>query len=216
MDTSLLVGLLGAGATLVAAVIGAYALHKTQRTSRITDARPLLDDSVSYNVHRSEMIRKEVEARELLKTVLLYRQQAQLVGEELARAKRYYDNLTDFFEDVTEENRLEIEVAVKKEDGKTVIFCNKKLKVHLIRIELFVGEKGLIFISDSGSRRPIGLPLTDDVIFPMAKHKPDKLFFVRMDPETNKAVEGVYFPLRVYEPHSDELAPLLTTGQRDA
>jgi hypothetical protein len=217
MDISLLVGLIGAGATLVAALIGAYALHRTQQASRANPSpMSVSDTSLPYNVHRSEMIRKEIEARKLWKTVLLYRQQAQLVGEELARAKRYHDNLTDFFEGVTEKSTLELEVAVKTEDGKAAIFCNKKLKVNLLRIELFVGEKGLIFVAESGSRRHVGLPLTDEVVLPMAKHKPDKVLLVRMDPKTGKAVEGTYFPLRVYEPHVSEVVSPPLLAQDDA
>lgn len=91
MDATLLAGLIGACATILAAIIGAIALFKTQKPSNQQTSTSRAPDEVNlpYRLHRDEMDRKEREVRELMKIVLLYKQQARLTGEELAAAKRY-------------------------------------------------------------------------------------------------------------------------------
>jgi hypothetical protein len=199
MDSTLLAGLIGAGATVIAAAIGAFALVRTQKANKTGQTKASEEPALPYSLHRDELERKEREVRELLKTVMLYRSQAQLTSEQRADVQRYFNNLTDFFEDVTEERKLELEVAVK-DDGRTAIFCNKDLKVDLKCVEVFVGEKGMIFVDASGSRRPIGLPLTDAVVAPLATHKPTKVLLVRVD-STGTATSGICYPMRVYDPH---------------
>ena len=205
LDTELLVGLIGAGATVFAAVIGAIALLKTQKQGDQLESPTTVNKEfqLPYGLHRDEMERKEKEVRELMKVVLLYEQQAQLNGKELAAATQFRDNLSDYFEDVSDESKLELDIYVNIE-GKVVVFYNKPLKVELLRAELFVGERALVFVALSGSRRFIGLALSEGVVQPIAQCKPEKLLFVQMDPSTNLAIKGEYISLRVYDPHPTE------------
>lgn len=101
-------------------------------------------------------------------------------------------NLTDFVYGATEENKLEIEVAVK-EDGRCAIFHNKPFKNQVSWLEFDLGTYKLDFVLDNGDVRDIGLPLTKDVSKNMQNSH--QVLMILMDEDTGQAKEGYYIPL---------------------
>ena len=104
-------------------------------------------------------------------------------------------NLTDFVEGITEDNRLDIEVAVK-EDYRIVVFHSHPFKNPISWFEFDLGTNKLDFVLDDGDVRDIGLPLSKAV----AKHMQNshQILTVLMNPESGEAVEGNYIPLIIH------------------
>lgn len=100
-------------------------------------------------------------------------------------------NLTDFFNEVTDEEKLEIEFAIN-EEGTAALFYNKTLNVHLQRIEYFRIERDLVFLSEAGDRRSFPLPLSEDIAERLPEVK--KILMARICRETDESVSGYYVP----------------------
>ncbi|MCG8604015.1 helix-turn-helix domain-containing protein [bacterium] len=103
------------------------------------------------------------------------------------------DNLSDFF-DLNGADSLHIEVAIKT-SGEAVLFHDCQLKVEIKRAEYFTDERMLVFLEESGRRRPVGLPLPEDVDQQMVDCR--NIFFVRVEDTTEEAVEGHKYPLKI-------------------
>lgn len=71
-------------------------------------------------------------------------------------------NLTDFVYGVNEDNRLDIEVAIK-EDGRVVVFHSHPFKNDIAWFEFDLDTNKLDFVMDDGDIRDIGLPLSQSV-----------------------------------------------------
>ena len=109
-------------------------------------------------------------------------------GEEVPQR----GNLTDFVYGVDENNKLQIEVAVK-EDGRCAIFYNKPFRDDLAWLEFDLDTYRLDFVLDCGELRNAGMDLTKE----MAKNMQNthQMLMVLMDDVTGAAKEGVYVPL---------------------
>ncbi len=105
-------------------------------------------------------------------------------------------NLTDFVEGVDKKNPLDIEVAVN-EQGKVVVFHNRKFKQPVSWFEFDLGTYKLDFILDDGKMRDAGLPLTQNV----AKYMQNahQILMVFIDNDTGEATEGHYVPLILHK-----------------
>ena len=105
-------------------------------------------------------------------------------------------NLTDFVVGITEDNRLDIEVAIKQ-DGKVVVFHSHPFKNDVSWFEFDLDTNKLDFVLDDGDIRDIGLPLLDNV----AKHMQNshQILMVLLDQETGEAEEGNYVPLIIHK-----------------
>tara|TARA_R110002072_G_scaffold28152_2_gene90733 strand:- start:1008 stop:1412 length:405 start_codon:yes stop_codon:yes gene_type:complete len=101
-------------------------------------------------------------------------------------------NLTDFFYGVDNENKLQIEVAIK-EDGRCAVFHNKPFRNELSWLEYDLNTYRLDFVLDGGEIRNAGMPLTKD----MSKHMQNthQVLMILMDENTGNAKEGLYVPL---------------------
>lgn len=101
-------------------------------------------------------------------------------------------NLTDFVEGVDEQNKLQIEVAVK-DDGRCAVFYNKPFKEIPAYVEFDLNTYHLDFVLENGDTRNSGMPLTKD----MSKNMQNthQILMVLMDDETGGAKEGRYLPL---------------------
>ena len=104
-------------------------------------------------------------------------------------------NLTDFVYGVTEDNRLDIEVAIK-EDGRVVVFHSHPFKNDVAWFEFDLGTNTLDFVLDDGDIRDIGLPLSKNVAKNMQNSH--QILMVLLDPETGEAKEGNYVPLIIH------------------
>ncbi|MBI1301374.1 MAG: hypothetical protein GC137_06915 [Alphaproteobacteria bacterium] len=104
-------------------------------------------------------------------------------------------NLTDFVYGATEENKLQIEVAVK-EDGRCAIFHNKPFRNELSWLEFDLDTCRLNFVLDDGEIRDLGMQLTKD----MSKNMQNthQMLMVLMDDQTGDAKEGIYVPLIIH------------------
>lgn len=104
-------------------------------------------------------------------------------------------NLTDFVYGITDDNRLDIEVAIK-EDGRVVVFHSHPFKSDVSWFEFDLDSNKLDFVLDNGEIRDIGLPLSESV----AKHMQNshQILMVLLDPETGDAKEGNYIPLIIH------------------
>lgn len=105
-------------------------------------------------------------------------------------------NLTDFVEGVDENNPLDIEVSVTDE-GKIIVFHNKKFKQEISWFEYNVEESKLDFIQDNGEIRNAGLPLAPGIAKYM--HNAHQILMVLMNDESGQADEGHYIPLIVHK-----------------
>lgn len=104
-------------------------------------------------------------------------------------------NLTDFVYGATEENKLQIEVAVK-EDGRCAIFHNKPFRNELSWLEFDLDTNRLNFVLDDGEIRDLGMQLTKD----MSKNMQNthQMLMVLMCDQTGDAKEGIYVPLIIH------------------
>ena len=108
---------------------------------------------------------------------------------------KYVGTLIDFFTDVADDKPLDIEIAADH-TGKVVLFYNRPLAVHLQRIEYFLGEKCLVFLSDRNHRRDAGLPISD-VVTQLIKGS-RKILLVRLSDDL-QPLDEFELPFRVYE-----------------
>jgi hypothetical protein len=105
-------------------------------------------------------------------------------------------NLTDFVEGVDEKNPLDIEVAVN-ENGKIVVFHNRKFRNEVSWFEFDLGNYALDFVMDEGEIRNAGVALTKQ----MAKYMQNshQILMVLLDNETGQAAQGNYIPLIIHQ-----------------
>nr|VFK20143.1 MAG: hypothetical protein BECKLPF1236B_GA0070989_12009 [Candidatus Kentron sp. LPFa] len=108
---------------------------------------------------------------------------------------KYNGTLIDFFDEVTEDKPLDIEIAVN-EKGKVFLFYNRPLAVHLKRIEYFLQEKSLVFLSERNHRRDAGLPIGDCVT--RAIRNSEKILLVRVN-ESLQPQNQIELPFKFYE-----------------
>lgn len=104
-------------------------------------------------------------------------------------------NLTDFFYDVDDDNRLQIEVAVK-DDGRCAVFHNKRFRNELSWLEFDLETNRLDFVLDGGLVRDVGMPLTKEVSKNM--QNTHQVLMVLMDDDTGGARQGAYVPLIIH------------------
>lgn len=106
---------------------------------------------------------------------------------------RIVDTFVDFV-DYDPAQGLDIDIAVNA-DGKAVIFHDRPLRVEIVRVEYFVEERMLVFLEKEGRRRPVGLPVTEemDELFVNAS----KVLLVYIHPTTHEPLEGLWFPIKV-------------------
>lgn len=71
---------------------------------------------------------------------------------------RYLDNLLDFFQPSAGQH-LDLEISIKK-GGIAVFVFSGRMLASILRVEFFVEERILIWVTDEQKRRPLGLPLT--------------------------------------------------------
>jgi len=192
MDTTLIAAIIGFFATITAALIGVWISNK--KSSSKSDRDP----KIPYRLHKEEIREKEKEIRELLKAAALNNKDEVLSLEDKITVQKYNDNLTDYFEGVTENNKLHIEIAVTK-DGKIAIFYDKTLKVQILQLELFVKEKGIVFVTAKKSRRNAGTSITQGMIDILLEKRPKKILLVLMHKNNKEALNGFYFPFEIYE-----------------
>ncbi len=110
--------------------------------------------------------------------------------------KPHVGNLTDFVYGVTDDNPLNIEVAIN-EDGRVILFHDKVFKNDLSWLEFDLGTNELDFILDGGLMRNFGMPLDHSV----AKHMQNthQVLTVLLDEKTGNAKEGHYIPLIIHQ-----------------
>lgn len=192
MDKNILIAWIGFAGVVVAAIIGIVAARVGRQSRSDDDASVMLP----YSLHRDELDRKESEIKKLIESVVLLKNGT--VKDSQDQKRRINDNLTDYFDGVDENNHLKLEVAIK-DDGQAAIFYDKRIKNMITRVEYFASEKMMVFLTEGGSRRPIGMPLTDEVDAKFVAKRPDKILFVLMSDVTGEAVEGQYVPLKIYE-----------------
>ncbi|MFK7840075.1 MAG: hypothetical protein AB8B83_07055 [Bdellovibrionales bacterium] len=104
-------------------------------------------------------------------------------------------NLTDFVNDVDEDNHLDIEVAVNS-TGKVVLFHNRSFKNEISWFEFDLGTNKLDFVLDDGEIRDAGIPLSQNVAKYMQNSH--QILMVLLDNETGEASEGNYIPLIIH------------------
>ena len=106
--------------------------------------------------------------------------------------KPHNANLTDFVYGVTEDSKLNVEVAVR-EDGRCAVFHNKPFRNDLSWLEFDLDTCRLDFVLDNGDIRNAGVDLTKD----MSKYMQNshQILMVLMDDDTGSAKEGKYIPL---------------------
>ncbi len=104
-------------------------------------------------------------------------------------------NLADLVYGVTDDNPLNIEVAIN-EDGRVVLFHDKVFKNDLSWLEFDLDTNELDFILDDGLVRNFGMPLDQSV----AKHMQNthQVLAVLLDEKTGDAKEGHYVPLIIH------------------
>lgn len=108
---------------------------------------------------------------------------------------RIVDGLVDFF-DLEGATTADIDVSIK-ENGTAVLFHNRPFKVEVVRLEYFVEEQMLVFLEKEGRRRPVGLPLTDNVHIHLVKVH--EILAVHVDASTLASIDGFRLPLKVVE-----------------
>ncbi|MGH1403593.1 MAG: hypothetical protein ACRBDL_05070 [Alphaproteobacteria bacterium] len=118
-----------------------------------------------------------------------------MTSEHVEDGGKETGSLIDFVYGVTDESKLQIEVAVK-DDGRCAVFYNKPFKNELSWLEFDLETCRLDFVLDDGEIRNIGMPLTNN----MAKNMQNthQMLMVLMDDETGNAKEGVYIPLIIH------------------
>lgn len=104
-------------------------------------------------------------------------------------------NLTDFVFGVTEENKLQIEIAVK-DDARCAIFHNKPFRQDISWIEFDVNECELDFVLGNGEVRNIGMKVNKDISKNMQNSH--QILMILMDDVTGEAKEGYYVPLIIH------------------
>lgn len=109
--------------------------------------------------------------------------------------KKETGTLVDFVYGVTEESKLNIEVAVK-EDGRCAVFYNKPFKHEPTYLEFDLDTRFLKFVLDTGDMRNTGGQLTEN----MSKNMQNthQMLMILMDDDTGKAKEGKYLPLIIH------------------
>lgn len=111
---------------------------------------------------------------------------------EQGKAEKPVGNLSDFVYGVTEDSKLELEVAVD-DTGKCLIFYNKPFKNDVSWLEFDLDTCRLSFVLDSGDVRNIGIPLSPGVSKNMQNSH--QVLMILMDDETGLSKEGRYIPL---------------------
>jgi len=101
-------------------------------------------------------------------------------------------NLTDFVTGVTEESKLQIEIAVK-DDGRCAIFHNKPFRKDLSWLEFDLNSCRLDFVLDSGEVRNAGMNLTKAMSKNMQNSH--QILMILMDDVTGQPKKGYYVPL---------------------
>lgn len=104
--------------------------------------------------------------------------------------------LIDFVEGVDENNNLDVDIAVN-EEGRVVVFHNRRFIKPLSWYEFDLEASKLDFIMDNGDVRDAGLPLKPGI----AKHMQNshQILTVLLDNETGEATEGHYIPLIIHQ-----------------
>ncbi|MGB0719890.1 MAG: hypothetical protein ACPGRX_05425 [Bdellovibrionales bacterium] len=115
--------------------------------------------------------------------------------QEFSEARPPVGTLIDFVEGVDENNHLDIEVAVK-EDGKVVVFHNRKFKKDISWFEFDLETNKLDFILDNGDVRNTGLSLGQKVGKYMQNSH--QILMVLLDNDTGEATQGSYVPLIIH------------------
>ncbi len=105
-------------------------------------------------------------------------------------------NLTDFVYGVTDDNPLNIEVAIN-EDGRVILFYDKVFKNELSWLEFDLDTSELDFILDGGHTRNFGMPLDRSVAKNM--QNTHQILTVLLDEKTGDAKEGHYIPLIIHQ-----------------
>ncbi len=103
--------------------------------------------------------------------------------------------LVDFVEGVDENNPLDIEIGVNNE-GRVVVFHDKRFKKELSWFEYEISSSKLDFILDDGQIRDAGMKIAPQI----SKHMQNsyQILTVFMDNNTGEAIEGRYVPLIIH------------------
>ncbi|MGH1471812.1 MAG: hypothetical protein ACRBCS_11500 [Cellvibrionaceae bacterium] len=109
--------------------------------------------------------------------------------------KRYVGNMVDFFEGITDESPLKVELAVN-DDGRIIFFYTKDLKVHLRRIEFLIDERRVVFVAENGTTREFGMALDKSVSEPLKQV--EEVLMVKLDSQSGAAIPGATLPLKIY------------------
>ncbi len=105
----------------------------------------------------------------------------------------YYDSLIDFF-DVPSDRRLDIEIGIA-EAGFAIFRYSFPMKVKIKRLEFFVEERTLLWVTEDQKRRPVGLPLTEDLSEKLQRF--NEIKFVHHDLDTDERVDRGDYVLKV-------------------
>ena len=132
------------------------------------------------------------------KTVDLYTVALDIDADEIASLRagkpppNMVDTLVDFFE-VSRDKSLYTEIAVHK-SGKVAIFHDCPLKVEILRVELFVSDRQIIWVTKDHRKRSFGSELKESIVQSMSDLA--EVYFIRLysDKEWGEPVE---YPLLV-------------------
>ncbi|MFP4097311.1 MAG: hypothetical protein ACLFP8_07010 [Alphaproteobacteria bacterium] len=104
--------------------------------------------------------------------------------------------LVDFVHGVEEDNKLQIDVAVR-DDGRCAVFYNKPFKAGISWLEFDLDTCMLDFVMESGEVRDSGLPVTRS----MAKNMQNthQMLMILIDDVTGEPKEGTYLPLIIHK-----------------
>ena len=112
------------------------------------------------------------------------------------RRKRY-GNFSDAFLGVSEENKVQLEMAAK-EDGRAALFHNKAWAVDIYRCEVCRRSRRVWFTAWTGERFEFGIRISEVVanIDGLGDHL---LVLIRMNDQTGEAIDAHYVPLVVID-----------------
>ncbi len=104
-------------------------------------------------------------------------------------------NLVDFVVGVGDDERLDLQVAIK-ENGLVIVFHSHPFKAPLAWFEFNLSTNKLDFVLDDGNLRDLGLPLPKTI----AKHMQNahQILMIQMDPKTGESQGGLYVPLIIH------------------
>lgn len=106
---------------------------------------------------------------------------------------KYVDNLTDFF-DASRTGKLHAEIAIRN-DGTVLFLHDCPLKCRIKRLEFFVDESTLVWVTDLERRRHFGMALHSSVTKHLVNRDEVEFYLIRTSLEDAEKT-GTY-PLKI-------------------